>query len=176
MCVFVSRPMKITLFSRKNVTPQNGLLIFLLEETFRNKDHGTRREDFDEKRYHNNGKLWKSSRILRMNPNFFIFLSFFHYFSSFFLFDHFFHFFIFFIFSSFSFIFFVFVGCSKSDFFFGFHFVTISLDSSYVKNQLFEPSFPFFPTFFSPAFFVFFLAFYFSFFLIFCSFLHFLFF
>ena len=33
-------------------------------------------EDFDEKSYNNNGKSWKSSRILRVNPKFFIFLSF----------------------------------------------------------------------------------------------------
>ena len=43
-------------------------------------------------------------------------------------------------FLSFSFIFFVFVGCSKSDFFLGLNFVTISLDSSYVKNQFLGPS------------------------------------
>ena len=32
--------------------------------------------DFDERSYNNNGKTWKSSRILRVNPNFFMFLSF----------------------------------------------------------------------------------------------------
>ena len=85
--------------------------------------------------------------------------------------------FMFFHFLSFSFIFFVFVGCSKSDFFLGLNFVTISLDSSFVKNQFlarlgrypFRHSFPFFPTFFS-VFFLSSLAFYFSF----CSFHHFL--
>ena len=54
-----------------------------------------------------------------------------------------FHFFISFFFVhflSFSFIFFVFVGCSKSDFFLGLNFVTISLDSSYVKNQFLGPT------------------------------------
>ena len=33
-----------------------------------------------------------------------------------------------------------FVGCSKSDFFLGLNFVTISLDNSYVKNQFLGPS------------------------------------
>ena len=83
----------------------------------------------------------------------------------------------FFHFLSFSFIFFFFVGCSKSDFF---NFVTISLDSSYVKNQFLGPSrvvplwalFSLFPTFFLP-FFVLFSCFLFSIFLIFGSFLHF---
>ena len=79
--------------------------------------------------------------------------------------------FIFFDFSfSFSFIFFVFVGCSKSDFFLGLNFVTISLDNSFVKNQFlgpsrvvhpFGPSFPFFPTFFFSRFFCLFSCFFF---------------
>ena len=64
----------------------------------------------------------------------------------------------------------------------GLNFVTISLYSSYVKNQFLGPSrvvpsgpsFPFFPTFFWLPFYVFFLAFYFLIFLFFCSFLHFL--
>ena len=43
-------------------------------------------EDFDEKSYNNNGRPWKSSRILRVNPNFFIFLSFFIIFLPFFVF------------------------------------------------------------------------------------------
>ena len=34
-------------------------------------------EDFDEKNYNDNGNPLESSRILRMNPNFFNFLSFF---------------------------------------------------------------------------------------------------
>ena len=89
----------------------------------------------------------------------------------------------FFHFLSFSFIFFVFVGCSKSDFFLGLNFVTISLDSSCVKNSFWGPSrvvtplgplFLFFLLFFSRFFLSFFLLFIFSFFLIFCSFLHFL--
>ena len=63
----------------------------------------------------------------------------------------------------------------------GLNFVTISLDSSYVKNQFlgpsrvvgnpFGPSFPFFPTFFYPVFCLC-SCFYFFIFLIFCSFLH----
>ena len=43
-------------------------------------------EDFDEKSYNNNGKPWKSSRILRVNPIvsfFFLFSSFFSIFCSF---------------------------------------------------------------------------------------------
>ena len=46
MCVFVSRPMKIVTFLRKNADPQNGLLIFLWKET------------------HSETNSWKSSRIL----------------------------------------------------------------------------------------------------------------
>ena len=86
MCVFVSRPMKI-------VTKR--VVDFPLErDTFRNKIMEIV-EDFDEKSYNINGKPWKSLRILRVKPHFFIF----HYFSyilSFF----------FFIFSSFHFSFF----------------------------------------------------------------------
>ena len=44
-------------------------------------------QDFSEKKsYNNNGKLWKSSRLLRVKPNSFIFLTF----SSFFIFSFFF--------------------------------------------------------------------------------------
>ena len=77
---------------------------------------------------------------------------FFHLLSSSFIFIHFLSF-------SCSFIFFLFVGCSKSDFFGGLNFVTISLDSSYVKKSIFcahlgrykKPLglFTFFPHFFS---------------------------
>ena len=45
MCVFVSRPMKIVTFLRKNDYPQNGLLIFFGKET------------------HSETKSWKSSRF-----------------------------------------------------------------------------------------------------------------
>ena len=121
-----------------------------------------------------------------MNPSFFIFLSFFHFFF-FNIFSFFFHFSIFscfFIFLFFllifhvSFMFFHVLSCSLSllgaqnlIFFVGLNFVTISLDSSHVKNQFwgpsrvvggnpFGPSFPFLPTFLLLCF-VFFLAFYF---------------
>ena len=99
MCVFVSRPMKIVTFLRKNDYPSKRVVDFPRErDTFRNKIMEIL-EDFDEKSYNNNGKPWKSSRILRVNPIFFIFLSFFHHFSPFFRF--FFISFIFFIFSIF---------------------------------------------------------------------------
>ena len=63
-------------------------------------------EDFNEKSYNNNGKPWKSSRILRVKPNFFMFIIFRHFsfcFSKIFHFSFLIHFFVFF--------------CSKSDFF-----------------------------------------------------------
>ena len=56
-------------------------------------------EDISEKNYNNNGEPWKSSRILRVNPNLFIFLSFFIIFLHFFRFLHFFIFSFFLIFS-----------------------------------------------------------------------------
>ena len=66
-------------------------------------------EDFDEKSYNNNGKPQKSSRILRVNPNFFIFLSLFIiflHFAFFFIISFFLHFSsCFFIFHFFSFVF-----------------------------------------------------------------------
>ena len=100
MCVFVSRPMKIVTFLRKNDYPPKRVVDFPGErDTFRNKIMEIV-DDFDEKSYNNNGKSWKSSRILRVNPFFFIFLSFFIIFIYFFVFSffHFFHFFSFFIF------------------------------------------------------------------------------
>ena len=104
-CVFfVSRPMKIVTFLQKNDYPQKRVVDFHRErDTFRNKIMEIVK-DFDEKSYNNNGKLWKSSRILRVNPIFFIFLSFFIIFLLFF-FSFFFMFFIFFIFFIFSFFF-----------------------------------------------------------------------
>ena len=75
-----------------------------------------------------------------------------HFLSFSFIFFHFLTFsFIFFLFLSFSIIFFqfsliffqiffVFVWCSKPDFFLGLNFVTISFDSSFVKNQFLGPS------------------------------------
>ena len=134
MCIFVSPPMKIVTVLRKNGDHPKRIVDFPLErDTFRNKIMEIV-EDVDAKSYNNNGKPWKSLRILRVNPNFFIFyhffsiFSFFFHFSFSFIFFHFlsfsfifFHFlsfsFIFLHFPSFSFIFFVFVGCSKSDFF-----------------------------------------------------------
>ena len=98
MCAFVSCPMKIVTFLRKNDYPPKRVVDFPRErDTFRNKIMEIA-EDFDEKSYNNNGKPWKSSRILRVNPIF----SFFFLFSSFFsIFSHFFHLFHFFFFFSF---------------------------------------------------------------------------
>ena len=84
MCVFVSRPVKIVPFLWKNDYSQKRVVDFPMErDTFRNKIMEIV-EDFDEQSYNNNGKLWKSSRILRVNPIFFIFLSFFNIFLFFF--------------------------------------------------------------------------------------------
>ena len=89
-CVFVSRPMKIVTFLRKNAYHPKRVVDFPRErDTFRNKIMEIV-EDFNEKSYNNNGKPWKSSRILRVNPCFSFFLSFFiiflHFFFSFFIF------------------------------------------------------------------------------------------
>ena len=74
MWVFVSRPMKIVTFLRKNDYPPKRVVDFPLErDTFRNKIMEIV-EDFDEKSNNNNGKPWKSSRISRVKPDFFIFL------------------------------------------------------------------------------------------------------
>ena len=108
--------MKIVTFHRKNDYPPKRVVHFPLErDTFRNKFMDVV-EDFDEKSYNNNGKPWKSSRILRLNP-------FFH-FSSFFRFSSFFHFFIFSFFSFFHFsiIFFHFSFFLNFSFFLLFHF------------------------------------------------------
>ena len=162
MCAFVSRPMKIVTFLRKNETPQNGLLIFLGKDTFRNKTMEIV-EDFDEKSYNNNGKPWKSSRILRVNPFFsFFFLSssffsivfVFFFIFSFFSFFHFFHFSFFFIFLSFSIIFFHFLSFS----FIVFHFLSFSFIFYHVISFLF-----FFFLFFLSFFFLLFFSFSFSF-------------
>ena len=103
MCVFVSRPMTIVTFLLKNGEATKWVVDFLGKNTFRNTIMEIV-ENFDEKSYNNNnGKPWKSSRILRVNPNFFIFLSFFI------IFLHFSPFFRFFYFS-FSFIFFHFLS------------------------------------------------------------------
>ena len=84
MCVFVSRPMNIATFLRKNGETQKRVV------------------DFPRERYtHSETKSWKPSRILRVKPNFFIFFIV-HHFSSFFSFFHFFSFFNFFFFVIFS--------------------------------------------------------------------------
>ena len=74
MWVFVSRPIENIHFpSEKNGDLPKRVVDFLRErDTFRNKIMEIV-EDFDEKSYNNNGKCWKSSRILRVMPNFFIF-------------------------------------------------------------------------------------------------------
>ena len=112
-------------------------------------------EDLDGKSYSNNGKPWKSSRILRVKPIVFISLDFssFCYFSSFLLLFPFCFFFFFFfsfvlIFFSLSFLL---VGGSKSDFFLGPNFVKISLHISFKKNFKFSARlgvYPFFSSFF----------------------------
>ena len=88
----------------KTITPPKRVVDFPRErDTFRNKIMEIV-EDFDETSYNNNGKPWKSSRILRVNPIFSCFFLF-HHFSLFFPF--FFHFSFFSFFSFFhSFIFF----------------------------------------------------------------------
>ena len=64
MCVVVSRPMKIVTFPLKNRDHPKRVVDFPLErDTFRNKIMEIV-EDFDKKSYNNNGKPWKSSRIL----------------------------------------------------------------------------------------------------------------
>ena len=106
MCVVVSRPMKIVTFHRKDGDPSKLVVDFLLErDTFRNKIMEIV-EDFEEKSYNNNGKPWKSSRILHLKPNCFIFFIFFIYVHFFFLIDLFFPFPPFFL--SFSFFLFLF--------------------------------------------------------------------
>ena len=112
--------MRIVTFLRKNAALPKRVVDFSLEsDTFQNKIMEIVK-DFDEKSYNNNGKPWKSSRILRVKPNFFIFhcSSFFRHFSfhfckffsclSFFNFS----FLNFLCFSSFFFIFFPFLSCS----------------------------------------------------------------
>ena len=124
--------MNIVTFLRKNGDLPKRVVEFPLErDTFR-KTVVEIGEDFDGQSYHSNGKPWKSSRILRVKPNFFIFfifliifLPFFHFFifhfSSFFHFSPFFV--IFFLFLHFSvFFFFIFLSCS----FIFFHFLSFS--------------------------------------------------
>ena len=106
MCVFCfTSNQKLSLFFEKNVDQPKRVVDFPWErDTFRNKIMEIV-EDLDEKSYNNNGKPWKSSRILRVNPFFHFSFFFFHhffcifsFFSFFFIFS-FFNFFQFFIFS-----------------------------------------------------------------------------
>ena len=123
--------MKIASFLRKNGDLPKQVVDFLRErDTFRNKII----KESDEKSYNNNGKPWKSSRILRVKPNFFIFFIV-HHFSSFCRFFSFFHFltfsfffivfivFIFSMFSIFPFSSFCFIFLPFSCFFFSFFFL-----------------------------------------------------
>ena len=132
MCVVVSRPMKIDTFLRENNYSPKRVVDFPRErDTFRNKIMEIV-QDFDEKSYNNDGKQWKSSRILPVKPNCFIFSFFFHHFSPFFhvlscsfIFVHFRSIsFIFFHYLSFSFIFMFLHFRSFS--FICFHFLTFS--------------------------------------------------
>ena len=131
MCVFVSRPMKIVTFLRKNVTPQNGLLIFLWKET------------------QSETKSWKSSKISTkklqqqrftleivedfacedISGLFFYFFSILHFFNNF----SFFLFFISFIFFHFLSIFLHFLSCS----FMFFHVLSFSLSLLGAQNLIF---------------------------------------
>ena len=131
MCVYVSRPirpMNIVTFLRKNADTQKNRVVDIPRERdrFRNKIMKNV-EDFDEKSYNHNGKPWKSSRILRVKPNFFIF-SLFIIFRSFFL-------------LCFSLpLFFFLSGGSQNLCFCGcLNFVAISLHISLSKNSIFRP-------------------------------------
>ena len=119
------------LSSEKTISTQNGLLIFLGKET------------------HSETQSWKSSRILRVKPNCFIFsLLFFIFFIFFiFLFLHFLSFsFIFFHVLSFSFIVFHFMSCSVMFFhclslsFIVFHFLSFSVFVGCSKSDFFWAS------------------------------------
>ena len=134
-------------FSSEKRDPAKRVVDFPRErDTFRNKIMEIV-ENFDEKSY-NNGKPWKSSRILRLNPNFFIFLSFFII-SLHFSFFHCFHFFIFsvFHFLLFSFIFFhvrsfsiMFIHVPSFSFIF-LHFPSFSLSLWGAQKNFFGPQF-----------------------------------
>ena len=119
-CVFVSRPLNIVSFPWKNGDLPELDVDFLQDNTFRKIMEIV--EDFDEKSNNNNGKPWKSSRILRLKPNFFIF-HFLFIFSFFF-----FSFFHFFIFSCFVFLF---IFLYRSSCSFSFHHFFIFVDFSF---------------------------------------------
>ena len=80
--------MKIVTFLRQNGETKKWLLIFLGKETHSEKNHGNRQGFRRKKCYNNNGKHWKTSRIFRVKPNFFIFFLV-HHFSHFFIFSFF---------------------------------------------------------------------------------------
>ena len=103
------------------MTHLNELLIFLWKETHSETKIMEIVKDFDEKSYNNNGKPWKSSRILRLKTKTFIFLHFllFLNFPHFSTFLYIFHVFIF------SFFFMFLHVCSFSRFFFIFPFCCI---------------------------------------------------
>ena len=137
VCVFFTFNENLSLFVGKNADPPKRVVDFPLErDTFRTKIIEIV-GDFDEKSYNNNGKPWKSSRILRVKPNFFIYhcssfffifrffipsiFSFFFIFHFLLFFHFFFHssfFFICFHFCSFFFIFFLFLHFSSCFFIF----------------------------------------------------------
>ena len=174
---FVSRPMKIVTFLRKNdYHPKNGLLIFLLKETHSETKSWKSSTILTKKNYNNNGKPWKSSVILCVNP-------FFHF--SFFFSSFFFSFFRFFHFLSFSFIFFHFLCLCwvlKIWFFWASISLRFLLTVLMCKINFWNPSrvpllgplFPFFPHFFFSSVLSFFFLFYFSHFLFISSFFDFL--
>ena len=90
MCVFVSRPMKIVTFVRKNGDHPKRVVDFPRErDTFRNKILDIV-EDFDETSYNNNGKHGnRRGFCVRIQISSCFYVSFFfHHFSHFFIFFH----------------------------------------------------------------------------------------
>ena len=108
MCVLVARPLKVDTFHWKNDVSPNWVVDFLWEKDTSRKNMEIE-WDFVDKRYNNNGKPWKYSRIcMEILKDFFIFHFFLFFFSIFhFAFFHF-HFFHFFLFSFFFIVFFFF--------------------------------------------------------------------
>ena len=145
MCFCFTSNKNVT-FPMKNRETQNGLLIFIGKERHIPKqNHGNRRGFRRKKLQQQQRQTLEIVEDFACEAKFHHFLSFssFFPFFRFFSFIHVVHSFSFFHFLHFyflSFSFFVFVGCSKSDFFLGLNFVTISLDNSNVKNQFWGPS------------------------------------
>ena len=191
---FVSRPMKIATFLRKNDYLPKRVVDFLRKrDTFRSKIMEIVEDFACEPNFfiflsfsiiflhffvfsicfHSSIFIFSFFHLLQKFFSFFFIFHFLTFFSILFLFDiflfsicSFFQFFQFFIFFHFLFLFFFFIFhhflsflCLLSFFLFGLNFVTISLDSSYVKKSIFVPSqvvktpfgpsFPFVHTFFS---------------------------